>query len=101
MDYPATLTKLIARTTLSGITISAAWQYAAVPVAGLCMLLMQSGLTKGYEADVVKTNKADDGTATVCVKLYNGDKNAMIDFKLKKEDGFFGEWKITGTEKHK
>ena len=40
--YGYTCAKLLARTTLSGIPISSAYMYAAVPIAGLCMLLMQS-----------------------------------------------------------
>ena len=40
--YGYQFTMLMTRSVLSGIPIAKAWLYAAVPVAGLCMLLMQS-----------------------------------------------------------
>ncbi|MBR2528392.1 MAG: TRAP transporter small permease [Blautia sp.] len=40
--YGVQFTKLMQKSVLSGIPIAKAWLYAAVPVAGVCMLLMQS-----------------------------------------------------------
>ena len=42
--YGTQFTKLMTKSVLSGIPIAKAWLYAAVPVAGVCMLLMQSEL---------------------------------------------------------
>ena len=69
--------------------------------AGLGLVILQSGMKKDVEHDVVKTEKKGDGTATVSVKLSSEGKSAMVDFALKKEDGFFGEWRITGISKGK
>ena len=68
---------------------------------GLGAIIMQNGLTKDVESDIVKTEKKDDGTATVSVKLSSGNKSAMVEFSLKKEEGFLGDWKITGIAKGK
>ena len=40
--YGVQFTKLMGKSVLSGIPIAKSWLYAAVPVAGVCMLLMQS-----------------------------------------------------------
>lgn len=40
--YGYQFTQLMSRSVLSGIPIAKSWLYAAVPVAGVCMLLMQS-----------------------------------------------------------
>lgn len=40
--YGIQFTKLMSKSVLSGIPIAKSWLYAAVPVAGICMLLMQS-----------------------------------------------------------
>ncbi len=40
--YGVQFTKLMTKSVLSGIPIAKAYLYAAVPVAGVCMLLMQS-----------------------------------------------------------
>ena len=40
--YGIQFTQLMSRSVLSGIPIAKSWLYAAVPVAGVCMLLMQS-----------------------------------------------------------
>lgn len=40
--YGIQFTQLMSKSVLSGIPIAKSWLYAAVPVAGLCMLLMQS-----------------------------------------------------------
>lgn len=40
--YGIQFTQLMSKSVLSGIPIKKSWLYAAVPVAGLCMLLMQS-----------------------------------------------------------
>lgn len=42
--YGAQFTQLMSKSLLSGIPIAKAWLYASVPVAGVCMLLMQSEL---------------------------------------------------------
>ena len=42
--YGTQFTQLMSKSLLSGIPIAKAWLYAAVPVAGVCMLLMQSEL---------------------------------------------------------
>ena len=52
---------------------------------GLGAIIMQNGLTKDVESGVVKTEKKDDGTATVSVKLSSGNKSAMVEFSLKKK----------------
>jgi len=68
---------------------------------GLGAIILQSGMTKDVDHDVVKTEKRDDGTATVSVKLSSEGKSAVVDFALKKEDGLLGEWKITDIVKGK
>ncbi len=40
--YGIQFTQLMSKSVLSGIPIAKSWLYAAVPVSGLCMLLMQS-----------------------------------------------------------
>ena len=40
--YGIQFTQLMSKSVLSGIPIAKSWLYAAVPVAGVCMLLMQS-----------------------------------------------------------
>lgn len=42
--YGTQFTQLMSRNMMSGMPISKAWLYAAVPIAGVCMLLMQSEL---------------------------------------------------------
>ena len=42
--YGTQFTQLMSKSLLSGIPIAKAWLYASVPVAGVCMLLMQSEL---------------------------------------------------------
>ncbi len=68
---------------------------------GLGLIIMQNGLKEEIEHEVAKTDKNDDGTATVAVKLTSGAKSAAVDFSLKKEEGFFGSWKISGIAKGK
>ena len=68
---------------------------------GLGLTIMQSGMTNDVDHDIVKTDKKDDGTATVSVKLSSSGKSATVDFTLKKEDGLFGDWKITDIAKGK
>ncbi len=68
---------------------------------GLGLIIMQNGMKEGVEHEVAKTDKRDDGTATVAVKLTSGSKTAAVDFTLEKEEGFFGSWKISGIAKGK
>ena len=73
---------------------------------GVGLMLMPIVGDDGYEYDILKTTK-DGDSATVSVKLYNGDKSVVADFKLKKvKDGdplesFFGRWLLQGVEKGK
>ena len=73
---------------------------------GVGIMLMPVVGKDGYEYDILKTTK-DGDSATVSVKLYNGKKSVIADFKLKKvKDGdplesFFGRWLLLGVEKGK
>lgn len=71
---------------------------------GVGLMVMPIAGSDGYEYDIVKTVK-DGDSATVSVKLYNGEKSVLADFQLKKEkagdllETFFGKWVLQGVKK--
>lgn len=71
---------------------------AAEVTIGLGFGIMAKIGEQEWDHDILETKK-DGDKADVKVKIYaenNKDKNFTATFKLKKEAGFFGEWKVDG-----